>query len=71
MNKLQSGSEKKMINFSDIVDIDDEAFEDHVSHELASRLADCDFFRLLMTFCIVVIESILLNNEIDSETEIL
>ncbi|RKO86266.1 Ion transport protein-domain-containing protein, partial [Blyttiomyces helicus] len=44
--------EQKHINFSDIVDMDDEAFETHVSEDLAARLGEGDMFRLAMIIAI-------------------
>ncbi|KAI9206642.1 uncharacterized protein BJ171DRAFT_609748 [Polychytrium aggregatum] len=36
--------EQKFLSFNDIVDIDDEAFENHVSEDLAARFGESDFF---------------------------
>ncbi len=46
----------------DIVDMDDESFEDVVSHEFAVKLADSTGYRLFMTL-IIIVNSILIGCE--------
>lgn len=45
-----------MVNFSDVVDLDDEAFEDRVSSDYVGRFNNSDGFKLFMTIVIVVSE---------------
>ncbi|KNE68099.1 hypothetical protein AMAG_13268 [Allomyces macrogynus ATCC 38327] len=52
--------ERKDINFSTIVDIDDEAFESYVTDDLAGRLGEGDFFRLIMLM-VIIFNSIMIS----------
>jgi hypothetical protein len=56
--------QKKDITFSSIVDIDDEAFESYVSEDLAGRLGEGDFFRMMMLI-LIVLNSVLIGLETD------
>ncbi|ORZ31641.1 Ion transport protein-domain-containing protein [Catenaria anguillulae PL171] len=57
--------ERKDINFSSIVDIDDEAFESYVSEDLAGRLGEGDFFRLVMLI-VIILNSIMIGTQTDA-----
>ena len=59
--QMKAAVPKKRLNFLDIVDLDDEAFEDHVS-EMASRLNESNFIKMLMTLIIVVRTKIIICN---------
>lgn len=45
--------ESKNINFNDIVDVDDEAFENHVTENLAARFGEGDYFRIFILLMII------------------
>ncbi|KAI9223935.1 Ion transport protein-domain-containing protein [Blastocladiella britannica] len=57
--------ERKDINFSSIVDIDDEAFESYVTDDLAGRLGEGNFFRLFMLI-VIILNSITIGIQTDS-----
>ncbi|KAI9190383.1 Cation channel sperm-associated protein 4 [Blastocladiella emersonii ATCC 22665] len=62
--------ERKDINFSSIVDIDDEAFESYVTDDLAGRLGEGTFFRFVMLL-VIILNSVMIGIQTDTNMRLL